>query len=76
MPNILVRNLPDNVHDALQQRAAQQGQSLQQYLSNELTRLAERPTAAELFERIGRRSGGKVGLTRAVADLDDERPAS
>lgn len=76
MPNILVRDVPDDVHGALQQRAEQQGQSLQQYLTNELTRLVERPTTEELFARVDRRSGGTVGLERAVADLDSERPAS
>jgi len=48
----------------------------QQYLTNELTRLVERPTTAELFARVARRSGGSVGLERAVADLENERPAS
>jgi len=76
MPNILVRDVPDDVHGALQQRAALQGQSLQQYLTNELTRLVERPTTEELFARVARRSGGTVGLGRAVADLEGERPAS
>lgn len=76
MPNILVRNLPDDIHGALQQRAEQQGQSLQQYLKNELTRLVERPTPQELFARVARRSGGKVGLERAVSDLEGDRPAS
>jgi plasmid stability protein len=76
VPNILVRDLPDDVHRALQDRAEHRGQSLQQYLSSELTRLAERPAADELFERVSRRRGGKVGLAQAVADLDDERPAS
>lgn len=76
VPNILVRDLPDDVHRALQGRAEQRGQSLQQYLSSELTRLAERPTVDELFERVGRRRGGKVGLDQAVADLDAERSAS
>jgi plasmid stability protein len=76
MPNILVRDLPDDVHGALQQRAAQQGQSLQQYLTTQLTRLVERPSTDELFARIDRRSGGTVGLERAVADLERERPAS
>jgi plasmid stability protein len=76
MPNILVRDLPDDVHGALQRRAEQQGQSLQQYLTNQLTRLVERPTTEELFARVDRRSGGTVGLERAVADLDSERPAS
>lgn len=76
MPNILVRDLPDDVHSALQERAAEKGQSLQQYLTNELTRLVERPTPEKLFARVARRSGGKVGLERAVADLEGERPAS
>jgi plasmid stability protein len=76
MPNILVRDLPDDVHGALQQRAEQKGQSLQQYLTNELTRLVERPTPEELFARVGGRQGGKVGLGQAVADLQGERPAS
>lgn len=76
MPNILVRDLPAHVHGALQRRAEQRGQSLQQYLTAELTRLVERPTSDELFARIGRRSGGSVGLTQAVDDLASERPAS
>lgn len=76
MSNILVRDLPEDVHKALQQRAEQRGQSLQQYLTNELTRLVDRPTTDELFARVARRSGGRVGLERAVADLGSERPAS
>ncbi len=75
VPNILVRDLPDEVHRALAHRAERRGQSLQQYLSSELTRLAERPTADELFERVAKRRGGKVGLRQAVADLDAERSA-
>lgn len=76
MPNVLVRDLPDDVHNALQHRAEHRGQSLQQYLTAELTRLAERPTPDELFARVSERRGGKVGFARAVADLNDERPAS
>ena len=76
MPNILIRDLPEGVLGALQQRAERQGQSLQQYLTTELTRLVERPTPAELFARIAQRLGGSVGLKQAVADLDSERPTS
>jgi plasmid stability protein len=76
MPNILVRDLPEDIHGALQRRAEQRGQSLQQFLTNELTRLVERPTPEELFARVARRSGGRVGLDQAVADLEGERPAS
>jgi antitoxin FitA len=75
MPNVLVRDLPDDVHADLQQRAAAAGQSLQQYLTSELTRLARTPSMAEALARIDRRRGGRVGLTEAVEDLDAEREA-
>ena len=73
MPNVLVRDLPDDVHAQLQRRAEAAGQSLQQYLTAQLTRLASAPTMAEVLERIGRRRGGRVGIETAVADLHDER---
>ena len=73
MPNVLVRDLPDDVHAGLQRRAAAAGQSLQQYLAGELTRLATTPTMDEVLDRIARRRGGRVGFDTAVADLDDER---
>lgn len=73
MPNVLVRDLPDDVHARLQRRAASAGQSLQQYLAAELTRLASTPTMDDVLARIGRQHGGRVGFERAVADLDEER---
>lgn len=73
MPNVLVRDLPDDVHASLQRRAESAGQSLQQYLATELTRLASAPTMDDVLVRISRRRGGRVGLDRAVADLDEER---
>lgn len=73
MPNILIRDIPEQVHTALQRRAEQRGQSLQQYLAAELAHLVERPSVDELFARISRRRGGRVGLHQAAADLVDER---
>jgi len=73
MPNVLVRDLPDDVHASLQRRAESAGQSLQQYLATELTRLASMPTMDDVLARISRRNGGRVGLERAVADIDEER---
>lgn len=73
MTNVLVRDIPDDVHAALQRRAEQRGQSLQQYLAGELARLAERPTVDELFARVSLRRGGKVGLDQAARDLAEER---
>lgn len=75
MPNVLIRNLPDDVHATLQRRAASAGMSLQQYLSSELAHLARTPTMDEVLERIRTRSGGRVGLQTAVDDLREEREA-
>ncbi|MGI8710007.1 MAG: FitA-like ribbon-helix-helix domain-containing protein [Acidimicrobiales bacterium] len=73
MPNVLVRDIPDEVHAALRRRAEDRGQSLQQYLAVELARLVERPSVDELFARISKRRGGRVGLQAAAADLAVER---
>ena len=73
MSNILVRGLPDEVHAALQRRAQRRGQSLQQYLVHELTRLAERPSLEELLDKIERRRGGRVGFEQAARDLAEGR---
>ncbi len=73
MPNVLVRDLPNDVHAELQRRALQHGQSLQQYLTEELTRLTARPPMAEVLARIASRRGGRVGLDQAVDDIAAER---
>jgi len=76
MPNLLVRNIPEDVHAALQRRAERRGQSLQQFLAGELRRLAERPSIDEVLDRIERHSGGRVGLQQAADDLAEERQRS
>lgn len=73
MANVLIRDLPDEVHAALQQQARRSGRSLQQYLAAELRRLAERPSIDDMLDRIERHEGGRVGLGQAVDDLADER---
>lgn len=73
MPNVLVRNVPDDVHALLQQKAERRGQSLQQFLAGELGRIAAKPSIEEVFERVERHRGGRVGLAQAAADLGEER---
>jgi antitoxin FitA len=72
MPNMLVRDVPEPIHAVLQERAAARCLSLQQYLSGELRRLAERPVMDEVLARIERRSGGRIGFAHAVEDLARE----
>ena len=73
MPNVLVRDLPEDIHAELQRRAEARGQSLQQYLAGELRRLAGRPALEDVLERISHRRGGRVGFQQAVADIAEER---
>lgn len=75
MPNVLVRDLPDDVHTNLQRRAEACGKSLQQYLAAELTRLAATPTMFDVLDRIQSRRGGSIGFAQAVDDLEHERGA-
>lgn len=73
MANILIRNLPEDLHTALRRKAERRHQSLQQYLVAELRQLAERRPIGDVLEEIEERSGGQVGLHQAVLDLGDER---
>jgi plasmid stability protein len=74
MPHVLVRDVPDDVHAALQRKAARRHQSLQQYLVAEFRKLAERRSISDVLEDVEAEHGGRVGLAAAAADLDDERP--
>jgi plasmid stability protein len=73
MPNLLVRDLPDDVHAELQRRAQRHGQSMQQYLTDQLSQLVARPEIDEVLERIARRRGGRVGLARAAELVAEDR---
>lgn len=73
MKNVLVRDLPDDVHAALARKAEQHHQSLQQFLTSELRQLAERRQVSEVLDDIEGRKGGRVGLQQAVEDLGTER---
>lgn len=66
MPSITIRDVPADVRDKLAARAATEGRSMQQYLVKELTRLVDRPTNREIFERANRRA------RRAGLDITSE----
>lgn len=52
---VQIRNVPEALHRKLKARAALAGKSLSDYLLEELRRTAERPTRAEILERIAAR---------------------
>ena len=49
---IQIRNVPNELHRRLKARAALSGQSLSDYLLNEIRQAAERPTLDELRARL------------------------
>ncbi|MCY3850637.1 MAG: hypothetical protein OXF75_07555 [Acidimicrobiaceae bacterium] len=73
MTNVLIRDVPEEVHRKLTERAVEMGVSLQHYLTTELTRLAQAPTLDEVIARIEKMSGGSVGFETAVADIEEAR---
>ena len=57
MPRMLqLRHVPDELHRKLKARAALEGLSLSDYLLREVKRSAERPTLAELRQRLAQRT--------------------
>lgn len=64
---IQVRNVPDGVHRTLKAQAAMAGMSLSDFLLAEMRHLAERPTVAELRERVRHRSRMADPLSAAEA---------
>ncbi len=73
MPNVQVRNVPEEVHEALVRRAEHAGQSLQQFLAAQLAMIAATPTIDEMLDRIERRPKGKLSAKSAIKALDAER---
>ena len=65
---IQLRHVPDGLHRKLKARAALEGLSLSDYLLREVRRAAERPTLAELRERLSQRPpiAPRVAPSKAV----------
>ncbi|MDO5698288.1 MAG: hypothetical protein Q4G51_09970 [Dermatophilus congolensis] len=73
MPNIQIKDVPEQTHAVLRQRAASASQSLQEYLRSKLVAEAARPTVDEVLDRAGGRAGGSLPLADAVSTLRSER---
>lgn len=52
MVNIQVRNVPDDVHRTLKERAARAGMSLQEYVLSQLCEHARMKTPAEIVAEV------------------------
>lgn len=73
MPSVQVKDVPEDVHAVLRRRAAEAGQSLQEYLRARLVEEARRPTVEEILTRSGGRAGGRVTFESATKQLRRER---
>jgi antitoxin FitA len=71
---IQLRNVPDALHRALKARAATAGMSLSDYLLVEIKEIAERPTLAEIRERLHKRGPVSTQIDTAVL-VREEREA-
>jgi plasmid stability protein len=74
---IQLRNVPDLLHRSLKARAAMAGMSLSDYLLAEIKEIAERPTLAELRDRLHTRERVSlpVNTARLVREVREERDA-
>jgi hypothetical protein len=75
VPSVQIKDVPDEVHAVLRQRAAAAGQSLQEYLLGRLVADACRPTLDELLDRAGGRAGGSTPLVAAARAVRADRDA-
>ena len=72
---IQLRNVPDALHRQLKARAALAGMSLSDYLLSEIREIAERPTLAEMRERLHQRKPvlTKLDSARMIREERDAR---
>jgi hypothetical protein len=76
MVMIQIRDVPESVRDDLARKAAAAGQSMQAYLLGELSKLAERPSMAEIVKRAQARAkatGSTVTMSDSVAAVRASR---
>ena len=71
--SVRVKDMPGDVHHTLRRRAADAGQSLQEYILRLLCEQARTPTLEEVLERADSRTGGDIGAAEAVAAVRSER---
>lgn len=72
---IQLRNVPNDLHRSLKSRAARLGVSLSGYLLAEIKEIAERPTLAELRERLHTRKpvSAQIATARLVREERERR---
>ena len=67
MANVQIRNVPDDLHRALKDRASSEGRSLSDFALTHLRRALDHPPRDEVLRRIAERS--TVELSQPPSDL-------
>jgi len=72
---IQLRNVPEVLHRKLKSRAAMAGMSLSDYLLREIKEIADRPTMAEMLERLHKRAPvtAPIDTVRLIREERDAR---
>jgi antitoxin FitA len=72
---IQLRNVPDRLHRTLKARAALAGMSLSDYLMAEIKEIADKPTLAQLSERLHKLEPltHDIDIARLVREERDSR---
>ena len=68
MTTLYIRDVSDSVAETLKERAAAAGMSLSSYVANELSRIAERPTNAEIVQRLRSRNRSAGPSTSEIVE--------
>jgi antitoxin FitA len=71
MKMLQVRNVPDDLHRSLKERAAREGTTMSELVLRELPRVAHKPSPEDVLARIRRRD--PVGGPPAAALIAEER---
>ena len=73
---ITIRGVPEEVRDALAAKAALKRQSMQEFLSGELERIAAKPSIDTLLQEVRRRkaaAGTRISPTEILSERDADR---
>jgi antitoxin FitA len=71
MKMLQIRNVPDDLHRSLKERAAREGTTMSELVLRELPRLARKPSPEQVLARIRQRA--PVGGAKAHALIASER---
>ena len=66
MPSVQIKDVPEDTHRVLRERAARAHQSLQEYLRSRLIAEANQPTLDEVLDRVAARRSGRMSFEAAV----------